>query len=405
MVAKITTPARMMAALYYNENKVAQNKAVCIHSEGFLADQEMSIAEKAEGFNRLNQRNERAKTKTLHISLNFDPSEKLKDGTLRKIAEAYMQKIGFGDQPYLVYRHNDAGHPHIHIVTTTIREDGSRINTHNIGRNQSEKARKEIEREFNLVVAQGKTNKKPTAPASIVAKVEYGKIETKKAIAEIVSFVIHNYLFASLPELNAILRKYGIEASAGTKGSRIEKHKGLNYRMLDKKGLPIGVPVKASSLPGKPTLVILEKLFEKNQPLKETFKPQLRARIEEAVKVGATDLSTLKEILNNRNIDLILRESPDGRVYGITFLDENNRVVINGSDLGKAYSAAHLQNRLSANTLPAQSAINMHATYNAKVRAQQDNLLELLITPEQEFNLMPGQLLKKKRKRKRKHLG
>lgn len=228
MVAKITTPARFLDALYYNENKVAKGKATCLAASGFLWDHaEMSVSQKAEGFKRLYERNERAKTKTLHISLNFDPSEKLADNKLRAIAATYVDRIGFGDQPYLVYRHIDAGHPHIHILTTTVREDGSRINTHNIGRNQSEKARKQIEREFNLVVAERKIGAKPNAPAPIIAKAEYGKTETKKAIAGIVNFIIHNYLFSSLAEFNAILRKYGVEANAGTKGSRIEKHRDL----------------------------------------------------------------------------------------------------------------------------------------------------------------------------------
>ncbi|MFW1442921.1 relaxase/mobilization nuclease domain-containing protein, partial [Vibrio parahaemolyticus] len=115
---------------------------------------ELSFTQKAKGFERLNERNERAKTKTLHISLNFDPSEKLSETKLKNIAATYINEIGFEDQPYLVYQHHDAGHPHIHIITTAIREDGTRINTHNIGRNQSEKARKKIEAEFNLIKAQ-----------------------------------------------------------------------------------------------------------------------------------------------------------------------------------------------------------------------------------------------------------
>ena len=55
-----------------------------------------------------------------------------------------MNKIGFVEQPFLVYKHEDAGHPHIHIVSTTIKGDGSRINTHNIGRNQSEKQEEKL---------------------------------------------------------------------------------------------------------------------------------------------------------------------------------------------------------------------------------------------------------------------
>ncbi|MCE7070578.1 hypothetical protein LZG74_09710 [Dyadobacter sp. CY327] len=69
-----------------------------------------------------------------------------------------MGKIGFGDQPFLVDQHYDAGHPQIHIVSVKVGHDGSRIETQNIGRNQSERARKEIEQEFHLVKASGKNN-------------------------------------------------------------------------------------------------------------------------------------------------------------------------------------------------------------------------------------------------------
>ncbi len=89
--------------------------------------------------------NENVSRNSVHISLNFDPSEKLTNEQLKEISDRYMQKIGFGEQPYLVYQHFDAGHPHIHIVSVKVRADSTRIDTNNIGRNQSEKARKEIE--------------------------------------------------------------------------------------------------------------------------------------------------------------------------------------------------------------------------------------------------------------------
>src|SRR5690606_7337237 len=98
--------------------------------------------------------NSKVTRNSVHISLNFDPSEKdLSDGRLIEIAKRYMQGIGFSEQPFLIYRHLDAGHPHIHLVSTKVRSDGSRIDMHNIGRNQSEMVRCIIEREFNLVRA------------------------------------------------------------------------------------------------------------------------------------------------------------------------------------------------------------------------------------------------------------
>ena len=58
--------------------------------------------------------------------------------------------IGFGELPFLVCQHHDAGLPHLHIITLKVRFDGSRMDTQNIGRNQSEKARKEIETQYGL---------------------------------------------------------------------------------------------------------------------------------------------------------------------------------------------------------------------------------------------------------------
>ncbi len=196
-----------------------------LYAGNFLKDaNRMNFYQKMEAFERLNELNDRAQTKTLHVSLNFDPSEKLSSDKLIKIAESYMEQIDFADQPFLVYKHHDAGHPHIHIVTTTIREDGSRINTHNIGRNQSEKARKEIENEFNLIRAENQKQllKQKIQPVK-AEKIIYGKSETKKAITNVVNAVLNTYNYSSLPEFNAILKQYNVMADRGKEEGSIYK--------------------------------------------------------------------------------------------------------------------------------------------------------------------------------------
>jgi type IV secretory pathway VirD2 relaxase len=136
---------------------VQKGMAQCIHAENFLKEaDEMNFLEKLKRFEKQIAKNNRAKTNTLHISLNFDLSDKLSKEKLKSIASDYMEKIGFGNQPWLLYKHEDAGHPHIHIVTTNIQADGKRIDTFNIGRNQSEKARKELELKYELVRARGR---------------------------------------------------------------------------------------------------------------------------------------------------------------------------------------------------------------------------------------------------------
>ncbi|MEP7230176.1 MAG: relaxase/mobilization nuclease domain-containing protein [Ginsengibacter sp.] len=134
--AKVKTPKSIEAALNYNSKKVQRGDAVSLHAANYLNNaKKMNFYQKLNGFERLNGLNERATTKTLHVFFNFSPTEKLNDNKLTEIASMYMGEIGFGNQFFIIYKHNDSVNPHIHMVSNTIRQDGSRINTHNIGRN------------------------------------------------------------------------------------------------------------------------------------------------------------------------------------------------------------------------------------------------------------------------------
>src|SRR5688500_7535245 len=49
-------------------------------------------------------------------------------------------------------------------------------------------------------------------------------------------------------------------------------------------------------------------------------------------------------------INAIFREGKDGRVYGLTLVDNRKCTVFNGSDLGKGYSGQALMKRFSEKT-------------------------------------------------------
>ena len=346
MVAVIHTPSSLRTALNYNEQKIKQQKALCLLAYNYPKDAEaLNYYQK---FNRLAKQaalNQNVKKNAVHISLNFDPSEKLSNEVLEKLAIIYMEKIGFGKQPFLVYEHRDAAHPHIHIVTTNIQSDGKRIELHNIGRNQSEKARREIEEEFNLVKACSKRQTQETKikPAQ---KLHYGKSETKRAITNVLDTVINFYKYASLAELNAVLNLYNVRAERGCEGSRTFQKNGLVYHARDEKGNSIGVPIKASLIYSKPTLTNLEKKFVENEIIKKQHKKNITNRIEWAlVKRQNGSLHQLIKELEKDRIHTVLRQNAAGFIYGITFIDHSNKTIFNGSDLGKQYSAKAITER------------------------------------------------------------
>ncbi|QKJ32875.1 relaxase/mobilization nuclease domain-containing protein [Mucilaginibacter mali] len=347
MVAVIHQSGSLRNILNYNEHKLAAGKAVCLEASGFIKDAfDLNFFDKLRRFEKLTELNQRTTVNSLHISLNFDPSEQLSDECLREIAAVYMDKIGFGEQPYLLYKHNDAGHPHVHLVTTNIKADGKAITLHNLAKIKSKNARLEIEKEFRLVPAEGRKQQQNFRLKPVdAAKVDYGKTETKRAIGNVLNKLIAEYQFASLPELNAVLGLYNIVADAGGDGSRVKLHEGLVFRILDEQGNKVGTPVKASLFHSKPTLKNLRSQFAEKTVKKEPLKPRLKNIIDLILLYGKIDLPEFVAALKKEGIDVVVRQNKDGVVYGITYVDHRQKAVFNGSDLGKGYSAKAILER------------------------------------------------------------
>lgn len=348
MVAVIKTSHSINSILNYNENKVKAGVAECISAVNYPVEAaELNFTAKLNRFLNLAQLNQNAKRNSVHISLNFDPAEHHSKEKLIEIADTYMEKIGFGKQPYLVYQHNDAGHPHLHVVTNNIQKDGKRIDLHLLGIRKSEPARKEIEELFGLVKAEGRNKTENTLIQEISStRIDYGKVESKKAINSVLNKVLTQYKYSSLPELNAVLKDYNVMADRGHKDSKIFLTNGLLYRILNKEGNPIGVPIKASDFYLKPTLKFLEKKFKDNEIRQPYDKIRIKRIIDHAfLRDKNLSLNELTKKLEREGIKTVLRRSEAGLLYGITYVDHKTYNVFNGSSLGKEYSAKAIQNR------------------------------------------------------------
>lgn len=415
MVAIIKTGNSIHNIFNYNENKVKKGVAACIGEGNYPVDiDQMNLSIKLNRLLKQVALNDNVKRNSVHISLNFDPSETatLSKEKLMEIATTYMGKIGFGQQPYLVYQHHDSGHPHIHIVSIKIREDGSRIDTQNIGRNQSETARKEIEKSFGLVVAEGRNKKKQQELQAVsMGKVQYGKTQTKKAIANVLTAVLPIYKYSSLPELNAVLQQYNVMADRGSENSRIFQSKGLVYRILDENGKAVGVPIKASDFYNKPTLKYLEDKFASNKKSALPHKSRVKNFVDLALLGNKTSFPEFQKTLKKEGINIVLRKNNDGLLYGITYVDHSTKCVFNGSTIGKQYSAkaiverCELTNKIkheSKNSEIKDTAFNKTShQYKAADSGTTIGITDLLTQSENPSSYVPNQLKRKRKKKKR----
>ena len=400
-----------------------QGLANLLKAYNFLKDaQHLSTRDKLKHFERYTSLNERSRKYVLQASLNFHPSEKLCNDDLLEIAEFYMQNIGFSGQPWLVYNHFDAGHPHIHILSINVKSDGRTISFSNLAKYQSEFARKEIELRYGLIQSEGrKFQEKSVCQNTGTERIRYGKNATMNSISDVLSVTVTRYLYTSLAELNAVLRTYNLFANAGREGSRLKSFGGLQYVALDRNGRTVSMPIKASAFALKPTLPFLKKKFYVNQDLREPFSRHLKTKIDWNLHAGP-DLPDFVRRMEKEGISVVFTQHKKGRIEAIFFVDHGSKSVFEGGTLGTHFSAHAILQRcrgelaeklkplnplLSEGTDPRQTGAGNEAGEELRGRSISDEnfpvprLLEDLFRPEDTAGDIPYGLRKKKRRRKK----
>ena len=315
MVVKFRVGKSMNGALTYNEKKLHAGQASILLASRFGGDiGELSFAEKIRRFSLVNQRCTRVKNNTVHLILSFSPEDMISTSTMQAITIDYMQRIGFGNQPYIVYLHSDTGNKHLHIVTTPIQKNGRSINCHNIVQRLCQPARQAIEQQYQLIPAQGR-NQSQTLP--------FQSSSLSNTIREVVS----TYKFSNLDELNAVLLQYGYMASVGKPGSRQFLNGGIQYSKVDENGQKTGVPVNASAIYTNPGLAYLQKQFAKNSGKLDAAAYYQQLQNSWLAASRKYPLLTLTAFLQKMKISIHQQKDQTGQITHITLVDHYNRAV------------------------------------------------------------------------------
>ena len=167
------------------------------------------------------------------------------DIELQNIAREYLEKLGFGNQPYLVFKHEDIDRHHLHIVTVNVDENGKRLNRDFLYR-RSDRIRRELEQKYGLHPAERK-NQRLDNP---LRKVDASAGDVKKQVAGTVKALNGQYRFQTIGEYRALLSLYNMTVEEARGNVRGREYHGLVYSVTDDRGNKVGNPFK-SSLFGK----------------------------------------------------------------------------------------------------------------------------------------------------------
>jgi hypothetical protein len=364
MFVKLSFHGNILNSVEYNEIKVKEGKATIIGAEGFLKDHDqLSLQDKLDRFQQRSSLNEAVVKNAVHISVNFGATEKLTDEKMALVGNRFMNGIGFEDQPYLMYRHNDAGHTHMHIVATNIRADGDKINLGPLELLEAHKITRRLEEEF-LLERSIRWTAEDQQQFNVLhaAKVVYGETGLKRSISDVLNAVVDHYNYTSLDEFNAILREYNVIANTGGENSRLRQVGGLLYHALDEDGEKIGIPLKASGFLIKPTLNKLEEKFALNQsPLRESVGDRLRTAIEWAFAGQLPDWTGLQNGLERDGISTVVTGSIADSAEHLFFVDHTNKTAFSGESLGSQFSLSAIRERCSAaERVMDEESLNQH---------------------------------------------
>ena len=336
MIAKISSTENLGGVLGYNFKKVEKGEASILFAAELYQSKEgrYTMEDVLADMEALIPKNCRTKKMVFHCSLNPHPDEKLSDERLTQIAKEYMEVLGYGNQPYIVFKHNDIAREHIHIVSLRINGEGKKIND-KFEKRRSKQITDALERKFGLI---------PSSKVIDKAMKETPKIDTtrgniKEQVASTLRMVLKHYKFCSLGELNAILSRYHLAVEEVKTEFRGKKYDGLVYVPTDEKGNKAGTPIHASDIGRGVGYTAVQNRMQKSKQNVKPLIPTIRNKVLQTMRTSPYTEEELRQRLEEQGLRAVIRKNESGRIYGSTFIDDEAGIALNGSRLGKGYTA------------------------------------------------------------------
>jgi hypothetical protein len=309
MVIVIHQASSTANAFYYNERKAKEGKATFYHSRNTPSTNPFiySAQHRFQIFKRIEDSNIRVKNKGLHISFNPTMNDMIRMGEkgIRTELDNLMKQLGYGNQPFFVYRHADIDRVHFHIVSTRIDKQTSKKIKDNFEKEKVQKFIKDLDQTYQLKndEPKEKINLKFTA---------YSK-NLKQNLENLFSELNRMDFINSKQMYNDTLKLFHIEIRPVQKGHLIFVTDGI--------GNPIRHPIKMSD-------------FEERPRFYQTKAKSERIELVDGRSVSKSDNAIENRLENSRVLLDLLRLIPH---YSNENNFKNRKKMINNRRRGKKW--------------------------------------------------------------------
>lgn len=332
MIAKINTGSYVKGMVKYNQDKTIDNEAKLIGISNIKDDKFQTIVN---AIAKSNERNKKISKPNLHISISFHKKDNLKDYEMYHIAEKYMDSMGYGDQPFAVYRHYDRPHPHFHIVSSAIDIEGNKISdSHNYFKNH--RICRKLEQEYQLVDA---TKTKEIHLTEDLKENVHAYLESSEevSLAPLLRRIMEEVMQqkpTTFKKLDYYLKEYNVRRSENEQGHYFSI---LNYEDFDNFNKTANA-IGGAKLDKDYSFENLKNQLELYQREKQQLLKNMMGRV--YAVINQKQVLTLSEFIiamHKKGIAVEIKRAQQGAtigaIYGMLFIDKKTGHQYSASDL------------------------------------------------------------------------
>lgn len=323
MIIKIHESAQSISSpIKYNMKKVNEGNANIVANINMPED--ITPNNYMDFFARFDRANIRTELTSFHVSFNPHPNDNVNEEDIRVMIREYMEEMGYGEQPYIIFKHEDIEREHYHVISHRVKlSTGKKIND-SFEKRRSRRLAVHFEKKYNLVPSEEHT------------------LEAKN---------LNRHIMLDIRNINNTALKYNVKNFneyknvCDTLGCRVEEYlyvdkkndKEESVYYYQKHGEQTGM------IPAKDCKISCKKIKERfdnesNNKQNIGYKNRLKG-IALSCKKNATSLLHFERMLKKREIDIRYNINDEDRITGVYFIDHHNKVIYKGSELSKMLSA------------------------------------------------------------------
>ena len=342
MVTRILQPRESSGkVLDYNEEKVLRGDASLVMSHNMRGT---SISEVYDTFERYESNpaiSERTRNTSFHMAVNPSDEDRIDEQSVLEYIREVMERLGYGDQPYVVYRHNDIDREHYHVASVRVREDGSSIDNHYEGR-RVQAIQNELAPKYGFTVGRGMSAAGTERLMPDVQRFVNDGVNVMQNLSALFMKGLQ-YEFHSLYQFNCIMQAMGVKA---TMRARKDGGKNIILRGLDENGRECTRYYSMERHMGIQGASLYSQRLEQNNSygiLKATRKEQLLEIGEYCLENSGSE-AEFKAILKEVGVTAtVLRDEKTGDIRRVTLVDTHNQAIVDSAFSGEVYTLGFVQ--------------------------------------------------------------